>query len=135
MSGAATDCLESTLSQMTWCFVPGRPIWKCCRLSSLVQRCLLTIRPRDPRFLLLRGGMTLQRDAKHSPSRHPWCVCCSPLLFLTCSFHPNLKKKKMLFNRRRVSKHIGYCYLFPVCCSLSYSCSLLYTAGSPALSK
>lgn len=41
----------------------------------------------------------------------------------------------MLFNRRRVSKHIGYCYLFPVCCSLSHSCTLLYAAGSSALSK
>lgn len=32
-----------------------------------------------------------------------------------------------------MSKHIGYCYLFPVCCSLLYSCSLLCTAGSLAL--
>lgn len=115
-------------------FCAGDTQLKCCRLSSFVQRCLLTVRPGAPRFLLFIGGMTLQRDAKCFPSRHPLCMCCSLPLFLALVIQLK-KKKKRLFNRRRVSKHVGYCYLFPVCCSLSYSCSLLYTAGSTALSK
>lgn len=109
-SGLLATCSGNILSQTSQCFVPGRTWLEVLQIEQLcTERCLSSRHDGGILSPLLvrvaEVGTSGCRRMQSTFQAHILCVCTvRAALFLTSSFHPNLKKKKKklpaLFNGR-----------------------------------